>query len=92
MGLAVGVNVFVAGSKTSALVNVVVFDVPPVISTLPEARRVAVWAVRAVLIEAASNENLFVDGSNSSALESTVEPSMPPATRTRPLLRRVTVN
>ncbi|SRR5258706_5529196 len=92
MGLAVGVNAFVAGSKISALFNVVVLDVPPVISTLPEARRVAIWAVRAVLIEAGNNVNLFVDGSNSSALESTVEPAMPPATKTRPLLRRVMVN
>jgi len=65
---------------------------PPVISTLPDARRVARWASRGVLIGAGSNMNEFVDGSNSSADETMLLAKFKSAgDEDRPLLRSVIV-
>ena len=86
-----GLQAVVAGSYSSAVAT---YDVslswPPVTSTWPLRRRVAVWPPRARAIVPAGVQR-FVAGSYTSPAARYRLPSLPPATSTRPFSSVVAV-
>src|SRR5919202_6007792 len=81
--LPVGVQRFVPGSYSSALV---VYEPPPATSTRPSRRRTATCSQRG-WFSVPPGSHVPVDGSYSSVVDSLT----PPTTRTRPLASRVAV-
>ena len=70
----VAVNLFVAGSKISAVADIAAVKAPPVMRTLPLAKATAACPARVVVIENVRSVNELLDGSKSSALTSWLLP------------------